>query len=46
MQIKAQLARFLFRDNGYYSVKLKDDNVVNKALAVLNSPQYTKIIGR
>jgi carboxyl-terminal processing protease len=43
-QVKAQLARYLFRDNGYYSIKLKDDNVVNKALAVLNSPQYNKIL--
>jgi len=44
MQIKAQLARYLFRDNGYYSIKLKDDNVVNKALTVLNGPQYPKIL--
>ncbi len=44
MQIKAQLARYLFRDNGYYSIKLKDDNVVNKALAVLNSQQYSRIL--
>jgi len=46
MQIKAQLARYLFRDNGYYSVKLKDDNVVNKALEVLNTNQYNKILGK
>ena len=46
MQIKAQLARFLFRDNGYYSIKLKDDNVVNKALEVMNSEQYVKILGK
>ncbi len=45
-QIKAQLARYLFRDNGYYSVKLKDDNVVNKALVVLNGPEYAHIIGQ
>ncbi len=43
-QIKAQLARYLFRDNGYYSVKLKDDNVVNRALSVLNSSEYADIL--
>jgi carboxyl-terminal processing protease len=45
-QIKAQLARYLFRDNGFYSVRAKDDNVVNRALAVLNGPEYDKILGR
>ncbi len=43
--IKAQLARYLFRDNGYYSVKLKDDDVVKRALAVINGPQYSKLLG-
>jgi carboxyl-terminal processing protease len=46
MQIKAQIARFLFRDNGYYSVKLQDDNVVNKALEVLNTNRYSQILGK
>lgn len=46
LHIKAQVARFIFHDNGYYSVRLRDDNVVNKALAVLNSEQYTKILGK
>lgn len=46
LQIKAQIARYLFRDNGYYSIKLKEDNMVNKAIAVLNSPQYSKILGQ
>ena len=43
-QIKAQLARFLFRDNGYYAIKLKDDNVVSKALSVFYGDQYNKIL--
>ncbi|MBX2905736.1 MAG: S41 family peptidase [Taibaiella sp.] len=43
-QVKAELAKYLFKDNGYYSVKLKDDNVVNKALAVLNSERYGQIL--
>lgn len=43
-QIKAELGRYLFKDNGYYSVKLKEDNVVNKALTVLNSNRYFEIL--
>jgi carboxyl-terminal processing protease len=46
LQIKAQLARLLFRDNGYYSISLKEDEAVNKALGVLNSSQYATLIGR
>ena len=44
LQIKAQVARFLFRDNGYYAVSMKEDEVVNKALNILNSDRYSKII--
>jgi len=44
VQVKAQLARFLFRDNGYYAISLKDDEAVNKALAVLGSAAYLKLI--
>ncbi len=44
LQIKAQLARYLFRDDGYYAVSLKDDEVVNKALDILRGDQYSKII--
>jgi carboxyl-terminal processing protease len=44
LQIKAQMARFLFHDNGYYAITTKKDDVVNKALAVLNSDNYSKII--
>lgn len=44
--IKAQLARFYFRENGFYSISTKDDNVVQKALQVLNSNEYSKIVGR
>lgn len=40
LQVKAQLARYLFRDNGYYSVRLDDDNVVTKALQILSGSQY------
>jgi carboxyl-terminal processing protease len=44
LQVKAQLARFLFHDNGYYSVRLKDDAVVNKALDALNGTNYSRIV--
>ena len=43
--IKAQIARYLFRENGYYSISLKEDEVVNKALSLINSPKYLKLIG-
>jgi carboxyl-terminal processing protease len=46
LQVKAQLARFLFHDNGYYAIKLKDDNLVSKAMAVMNSEQYGKILSK
>ena len=46
LQMKAQLARMLFRDNGYYSITYKDDNMVKKALEVLKDPAYSAIISR
>ncbi len=46
LQVKAQVARFLFRDNGYYGIILRDDEVVHKALGVLGSPEYSKILGQ
>jgi carboxyl-terminal processing protease len=45
-QIKAQLARHLFHDNGYYSVKIKDDRAVNKALAAFNGEQYSLLLAK
>lgn len=44
-QIKAQLARFLFHDNGYYSISLKKDDAVNKALKSFNTGNYSAIVG-
>ncbi len=46
VQIKAQLARFLFHDNGYYTVSLAHDDAVTKALGVLNGDRYLGYIGR
>jgi len=45
-EVKAQLARFLFRDNGYYAISIKDDEVVNKALKILHSDNYLDLINR
>lgn len=43
-QIKAQIARYLFRDNGYYSISLKDDAAVTRALGIMNSAEYLRLI--
>ena len=45
LQIKALIARFLFRDNGFYSISLTADEVVNRALSVFNTAEYSKIVG-
>lgn len=45
-QMKAVLARMLFRDNGYYAVIYKDDDVVMKALQLLDDSAYTTIVSR
>ncbi|RYE25861.1 MAG: S41 family peptidase [Sphingobacteriales bacterium] len=46
LQMQAQLARILFGNNGYFSISIKDDNVVQMAKRVLHSDTYSKIIGR
>ncbi len=46
VQIKAQVARFLFKDNGYYAISLEDDDAVRKAMGVMNSNEYSKILGQ
>jgi len=46
LQVKAQVARYLFRDNGYYAISLEDDEVVRKAMDLLHSDQYSKILGK
>lgn len=43
--IKAHIARYLFRDNGYYAVLAQDDKVINAAMSVLDDSQrYSDII--
>ncbi|MBS1771632.1 MAG: S41 family peptidase [Bacteroidetes bacterium] len=46
MHLKAQLARILFHDNGYFSVVSREDNVVQKAAQAFNSKEYSAIISR
>jgi carboxyl-terminal processing protease len=44
--IKATIARMLFRTNGYYQEINKDDNMIQRALKILNSNEYSAIVGR
>lgn len=45
VNMKAQLARYLFDDDGYYKVMAGVDDVVQKALEVLsNNDEYSKVI--
>lgn len=47
LQIKAQLARVLFRDNGYYAISNTGDIMVQRALKLFNNEAaYLKLIGR
>ena len=46
IQLKAQLARFLFRNNGYYTVYSSYDPVLQRALTVLKDETYSTIIKR
>ncbi|OSZ81997.1 hypothetical protein CAP35_01635 [Chitinophagaceae bacterium IBVUCB1] len=46
LQLKAQLARILYKDNGYYAITASDDNTIREAVKVMNSAQYSAIIGR
>jgi len=43
--IKATIARMLFRTNGYYQEINKDDNMVLRALNILHSNEYSAIVG-
>ncbi len=45
-QMKAVLARMLYRDDGYYTVIYKDDDMVEKALQLLDDSSYNTLIPR
>lgn len=42
--ILAQIARYLYHDNGYFTIMTKQDDVVKKAREVLGSQRYSDII--
>ena len=46
LQVKAQLARILYRNNGYYAVQTLGDNVIQKAMQMLYNKKYLALISR
>ena len=44
VQAKAQLARVMYKDNGYFTISMKADHMVGKAREILGSDQYLKLI--
>ncbi len=45
LQMKAQLARVLYRNNGYYLINSGDDKMIKKAREILSSHAYSTIVG-
>ena len=43
-QLRAQVARLLFHDNGYYAVVLRDDEMIRKAMAALTGDNYETLL--
>lgn len=43
-EIKAQVARYLYRDNGYYAVKAQRDDVLKKAMEALKDKAYVRLL--
>ncbi len=47
VQVKAQMAKILFKNAGYYKVSARADDMIQKALQLLRDEQaYSEIIGR
>lgn len=46
LQIRSQIARTVFNNNGYYAVSAQGDDVIQRAVQILNSAQYQRLIGR
>jgi carboxyl-terminal processing protease len=44
--VKAQVARVLFRNNGYYAITSRQDSMVQKAVALMRERKYSELIGR
>jgi len=45
LQITAMVARYIFKDNGYFSITAHHDDVVNKAIATFSAADYSKLLG-
>ena len=46
LQLKAQLARYLYRNNGYYTVYSQRDRILQTALKALKNDTYSSTISR
>jgi carboxyl-terminal processing protease len=46
LQMKAQLARLLFKNNGYYAVMATGDDVIRKASQALDGAGYSQLISK
>ena len=44
LQLKAQIARLLYHDNGYYAVMTGEDEMIAKSIEVLESNSYDNIL--
>lgn len=44
--VKAQVARVLFRSNGYYAITSQQDSMVQKAVGLMRERKYSEIISR
>lgn len=44
LQIRSQIGRILFHNNGYYAVSSRGDNMVIRALQLINSAGYDAVI--
>jgi hypothetical protein len=42
--MKAQLARILFKSNGYYRVMATDDNMIRAALKAMETDEYSQLL--
>ncbi|MBL7719166.1 MAG: S41 family peptidase [Flavipsychrobacter sp.] len=45
-QVKAQFARYFYRNPGYYSVVAENDKAIRRAMELLSGETYLQIIGR
>ena len=44
--VKAQVARVLFRNNGYYAITSQQDVMIQKAVGLMREKRYSEIISR